>query len=153
MENFSTCQHFSSCKGQKHLDKNLYLQLQRQSVYSESNNYLSLPAPLHFPLALPSFCLCFLTFLSHKLERLMNCLESWLSSCCRVGPSFPLLSGMSSIQPEIMLAIGGICVNPVPVPVSQLELSFRDGFYADNYPNQSSPAWQPVHYIVSVSPL
>ena len=125
-------------------------------LWVEQLSFSARSTPLHFPLASPSFCLCFLTFLSHKLERLMNCLGSWLSSCCRVGPSFPLLSGMSSIQPEIMLAIGGICVNPVPVPVSQQELSFRDEFYADNYPNQSSivqPAWQPVHYIVSVSPL
>ena len=60
----------------------------------------------------------------------MNCLDgSWLSSCCRVGPAFPLSIGMLNIQPEIMLAIGGIYVNPVTV--SQLELSFREGFYAD----------------------
>ena len=71
----------------------------------------------------------------------MNCLASWLSSCCRVGPAFTLLIGMLNIQPEIMLAIGGIYVNPVPVPVSQLELSFREGIYAHTYkyPNQSSP--------------
>ena len=55
----------------------------------------------------------------------MNCLDgSWLSSCCRVGPAFPLLIGMLNIQPEIMLARGGIYVNPVPL--SQLELSFRE---------------------------
>ena len=68
----------------------------------------------------------------------MNCLDgSWLSSCCRVGPAFPLLIGMSSIQSEIMLASGAICVNPVTV--SQLELSLRGGFYAqtDSKPVQS----------------
>ena len=130
MENFLTCQHFTSCKGQKHLDKNLYLQLQ-YSIYSESNNYLSLPTSLSH---LTSFSHLFVPQNKHKLKRLMNCL-----GCLPVAVLAPIFlcwleCRTMNIQPEIMLAIGAIYVKPVPV--RQLELSFRDEFYAHNQTSQ-----------------
>ena len=130
MENFLTCQHFTYCKGQKHLDKNLYLQLQYSIFYILSPTIIFLcPLPSLTSPRLP-YHLVFSPFCPTKQTQTEEVDElPWLSSCCRVGPAFPWLIGMLNIQPGIMLAIGGIYVNPVTV--SQLELSFREGFYAD----------------------
>ena len=93
MENFLTCQHFTSCKGQKHLDKNLYLQL--QYILSPTIIFLC-PLPSLTSPRLP-YHLVFSPFCPTKQTQTEEVDElPWLSSCCRVGPAFPLLIGMSN---------------------------------------------------------
>ena len=127
--------HFTPCKGQKDLDKNLYLQL--QYILSPAIIFLSPLPSLSYGFLVPSVSPRFHTFLWQKLERLMNCLVLVVF----LLPWWPQLflcwleCRTMNIQPEIMLAIiGAIYVNPVTV--RQLELSFRQRFNAQN---QTSP--------------
>ena len=135
MENFLTCQHFTPCKGQKHLDKNLYLQLQYSIFWVQQLSFSAhFPLSPHLAFLITSFSHLFVPQNKHKLKRLMNCL-----GCLPVAVLAPLFlcwleCRTMNIQPEIMLAIGAIYVKPVPV--RQLELSFRDEFYAHNQTSQ-----------------